>query len=233
MSKLIRVAALVLLLGAFLATGRGSGQTASGAPTKEAQAAATPAGVLSALRDGNARFVSGQTMHRDLQGLVRATAGGQYPLAAIVGCMDSRVPVEIVFDQAIGDLFTIRVAGNVVNPDVLGSLEYATKVAGSKLIVVLGHSSCGAVKGAIEGEKLGNLTGLLAKIEPAIAASGPKGTAEDAAYVSRVVEQNVRVGMKAIRDGSPTLRQMLDAGTIGLAGGIYDLKTGKVTLLAD
>ncbi len=202
--------------------------------TKESQAAMTPAAALTLLKDGNARFVAGTRKPRDLNAKVVATAAGQYPFGAIVSCMDSRAPVEILFDQGVGDVFSLRIAGNVIDSDFLGSLEYAVKVAGSKLIIVLGHSSCGAVKGAIDGVRLGNLTGLLAKIEPAIQAAGPpKGTSKDKAFVDRVTEQNVRLGMKEIRDKSPILREMLDARQVGLAGGIYDVETGRVTFFAD
>jgi carbonic anhydrase len=136
-------------------------------------------------------------------------------------------------DQGIGDVFSLRVAGNVIDPNMLGSLEYATKVVGSRLIVVLGHTQCGAVKGAIDDVKLGNLTGLLAEIGPAIAASGPRGSAKDAAYVDRVVEQNVIVAMKQIREKSPILREMINAGTVGLVSGVYSVETGRVKFLAD
>jgi len=163
---------------------------------------------------------------------VKATAAGQYPFAVTLSCMDSRVPVETIFDQSFGDLFSIRVAGNVVNADNLGSLEYAAKVIGVKLVVVLGHTSCGAVKGAIDNVKLGSLTELVAKIQPAVAASG-SGTSKDHAYVDKVGEQNVRLAMKEIREKSPVLKEMLDSGAVGLVGGMYDLETGAVTFFAD
>ena len=145
---------------------------AAQAQTKESQAAMTPAKSLDALKEGNARFVAGKRKPRDLNAKVIATAAGQYPFAAVVSCMDSRAPVEIILDQGIGDLFSLRVAGNVIEGDFLGSLEYAAKVVGVKLIVVMGHTSCGAVKGAVDDVKLGNLTALLAQIEPAIVAVG-------------------------------------------------------------
>ncbi len=200
--------------------------------TKESQAAMTPAKALDKLKAGNERFRTGKSVERNLPAKVRATAAGQYPFAVVLGCMDSRVPAEAVFDQSVGDLFNIRVAGNVVNVDNLGSLEYAGKVIGVKLIVVLGHTSCGAIKGAVDNVKLGNLTELLAKIQPAVAASGP-GTSKDHAYVDKVGEQNVRIAMKEIREKSPVLKEMLDAGALGMVGGMYDLETGAVTFLAD
>ncbi len=207
---------------------------AAQAQTKESQAAITPAKALGLLTEGNTRFLDGKRKPRDLNAQVIATAAGQYPFAAIVSCMDSRAPVEIVFDQGIGDVFSLRVAGNVIDTDFLGSLEYAVKVVGVKLLVVMGHSSCGAVKGAIEDVKLGNLTALLAQIRPAIAAAGPPaGTAEDKAYVGRVAEQNVRLGMKEIRQRSPLIKGMLDAGSVGLVGAMYSVETGKVNFYTD
>jgi carbonic anhydrase len=195
--------------------------------TKASQAAMTPEKALEILKAGNRRFTSGSPVHRDLLANVHATAEGQYPFGAIVSCMDSRGPVELIFDQTIGDVFSIRVAGNVVNADVLGSLEYATKVAGAKLIVVLGHTHCGAVKGAIDNVKLGNLTELLARISPAVTAAGP-GSSKDHAYVDRVAEQNVRLAMKQIREKSLTIRDLLASGAIHLVGGMYDIDTGRV-----
>jgi carbonic anhydrase len=206
--------------------------TGSGVQTKESQAAMTPAKALDALKAGNERFRAGTPIQRNLLVKVRATAAGQYPFAVILGCMDSRVPAEAVFDQTIGTLFNIRVAGNVVNTDNLGSLEYATKVIGVKTIVVLGHTSCGAIKGAIDNVKLGNLTELLAKIQPAVAASGP-GTSKDAAYVDKVAEKNVRDAMKEIRAKSPVVKEMLDSGAVGMVGAMYDIATGAVTFYAD
>jgi carbonic anhydrase len=201
--------------------------------TKESQAAMTPAAALAHLRDGNGRFLSGARQPRDLRAQVKATAAGQYPYAAVVSCMDSRAPAELVFDQGIGDIFSIRVAGNVVDQDDLGSLEYAAKVAGAKLVVVMGHTGCGAIKGAIDDVQMGNLTFLLEKIRPAIDASGPRGSSKDHAYVDRVAERNVRQTMKEIRDRSSILRPALDSGRVGLAGAMYELETGKATFLAD
>ena len=200
--------------------------------TAESQAALTPASALEKLKKGNARFVEKNIRSRDWMAKVSATAGGQYPFAVVLACMDSRAPIEIIFDQGIGDVFGIRIAGNIVNEDVLGSMEYATKVVGSKLLVVLGHTSCGAVKGAIDDAKLGNLTELLAKIRPAVSASGP-GSSKDDAYVTKVTEANISQAIKEIREKSPTIKAQLDAGTVGLVGAIYDVSTGKVTFLPD
>ncbi len=199
--------------------------------TRESQAAMTPSKALEALKAGNARFVSNTTKRRDWSAKVVATASGQFPFAAVLGCMDSRAPIEIVFDQGIGDLFGVRVAGNVVNDDELGSLEYAVKV-GTKLIVVLGHTSCGAVKGAIENVQLGNLTGLLAKIHPAVEAAHCSST-KDEACVTKVAEKNVRQSLKEIRAKSPDLVKYLDDGKVELVGAMYDVATGKVTFLED
>lgn len=197
--------------------------------TQESQSAMTPSEGLERLKAGNARFVSNATKRRDWSTKVIATASGQFPFAAVLACMDSRAPVEIVFDQGIGDVFGVRVAGNVVNEDELGSLEYAAKM-GVKLIVVLGHTGCGAIKGALDGVQLGNLTGLLAKIHPAVVAA-ECSTSKDEVCVTSVAEKNVRQSMKEIRDRSPYLAKYLDDGRIALVGGMYDVATGKVTFL--
>ena len=226
MTRMIRIALLTLFASVLLA------QRAPETPevqTKESQAAMTPAAAIERLAEGNRRFVANLTKQRDWPAQVATTASGQYPFAAVLGCMDSRAPIEILFDQGLGDVFAVRVAGNVVNDDELGSLEYAVKV-GAKLIVVLGHTSCGAVKGAIDGVQLGNLTGLLAKIQPAVAAAGCKD-AKDAGCVTKVADANVRVALDEIRTKSPYLTQHFDAGTVGLVGALYDVTTGKVTFL--
>jgi carbonic anhydrase len=189
----------------------------------------TPSKALERLKAGNARFVSNSTKKRDWSAKVMATAAGQFPFAAVLACMDSRAPIEIVFDQGVGDIFGVRVAGNVVNDDELGSLEYAAHV-GTKLIVVLGHTGCGAVKGAIDDVKLGNLTGLLAKIHPAIEAANCKDSKDDAC-VTKVSLKNVLQSMKEIREKSPYVRKYLDEGKVELVGAMYDVATGKVTFL--
>ena len=236
MRVLSRSRSSIVLLAAFMALVLPgvlvAAEAASVVQTKESQAAMTPAKALTALKDGNKRFVAGKSVQKDLPAKVKASKDGQYPFAVVLSCMDSRVPAEAVFDQSIGDLFSIRVAGNVVNADNLGSMEYAAKVVGVKSIVVMGHTSCGAVKGAIDNVKLGNLTELVAKIQPAVAASGP-GTTKDHAYVDKVGERNVRQAMKEIREKSPVLKEMLDSGAVGLVGAMYDLETGIVTFYAD
>jgi carbonic anhydrase len=223
---MIRIALLTIVSSVLLA------QRAPETPevqTKESQAAMTPAAAIERLQEGNRRFVANASKPRDWPAKVAATASGQYPFAAVLGCMDSRAPIEILFDQGIGDVFAVRVAGNVVNEDELGSLEYAVKV-GAKLVVVLGHTSCGAVKGAIEGAQLGNLTALLAKIQPAVVAAGCKDATDDRC-VTEVADANVRVSLEEIRKRSPYLAQHFDAGAVGLVGALYDVTTGKVTFL--
>jgi carbonic anhydrase len=191
----------------------------------------TPSEALEILKSGNARFVAGETTHRNLPASVRATAGGQSPFAAIVSCMDSRVPVELVFDLTVGDVFSIRVAGNVVNRDVLGSLEFSTKIAGASLVLVLGHTNCGAIAGAIDNVDLGNLSGTLSKVRPAVAAVGV-GSSADRRYTEAVAEENVRNSMREIRRQSAVLTELLDSGAVELAGGIYDVETGRARFLA-
>jgi len=199
------------------------------------QARMTPEEALARLKEGNARFVANRKAGRDLAEQVRLTASGQYPFAIVLGCVDSRVAPELIFDQGIGDIFVARVAGNFVNDDIVGSMEFATKVAGAKLIFVLGHSHCGAIQGAIDGVKLGTLTTMLARLEPAVAAvPAPEGgrTSHDAAFVQQVAEKNVALTIEAIGQQSPVLKEMLEKGEIGVAGGMYDIETGEVTFFA-
>lgn len=202
------------------------------AQTRDTQAAITPAIALQMLKDGNARFTSGGMTKRDLRKQVKVTGSGQYPFASIVGCMDSRAAPELVFDQGIGDIFSLRIAGNFANDDIIGSLEYGSRVAGAKLIVVLGHSDCGAIKGTCDGVQLGNLTGALAKIKPAVDAvpdDGAPRNSKNYAFVQKVADMNVRLAVKQIRDKSPVLREMVGKGEIAIVGAMLDVKTGKVT----
>ena len=201
--------------------------------TKAKQASLSADQALQMLKDGNARFVSGQTQKRDLPAQVKATGhDGQYPLASIVSCIDSRSAPSLVFDQGVGDLFTASVAGNIVNPDILGSLEYASKVAGSKLVVVLGHTHCGGVKGACDNAILGNLTQLVAKIRPAVNATpnnhGADRSSNNHYFVDAVAENNVRMTVKMVMDKSPILREMAEKGQIKVVGALLDVETGKV-----
>ena len=199
--------------------------------TAESQAALTPETALGMLRDGNGRFVDGRRAGRDLAAQVRSTASGQYPFAVVLGCIDSRVPTEVIFDQGIGDIFSARVAGNVVNGDLLGSMEFACRLAGSKAVVVLGHTACGAVKGAISSAELGNLTGLVQKIEPAVAAVDGERDVDNDGYVDAVAETNVRQVLEQIRSESAVLAEMEASGEIAMVGAMYDVSTGQVRWL--
>lgn len=202
--------------------------------TKDEQAALTPGQVLDSLKAGNIRFVKNDLTLRNHTVMVRKASLGQYPKAVVLSCIDSRVPVEDIFDKGIGDMFIARVAGNFANADMLGSMEYGCKVSGAKLIVVLGHHSCGAVKAAIDNFKLGNITTMLQNIKPAIDRSkdfsGEKNS-KNVAYVDHVTEENVQVVIENIMNNSPVLKAMADEGKIKIVGGIYDLKDGKVTFL--
>ncbi|MEI6491406.1 MAG: carbonic anhydrase family protein [Verrucomicrobiota bacterium] len=227
---------LLLTLAAFICpTSYAEAPPAAAVMTKERQQAMTPQDALLRLKEGNDRFVAGRLAHRDLLQEARLTAVGQHPFAAIVCCLDSRTAPEQVFDQGIGDIFCARVAGNVANNDIVGSLEYACKVVGARLIVVVGHESCGAVKGAVDRVKLGKLTGLLDKIEPAVIAAkretGGSRSSSDHALVQRATVDNVALQMKNILHRSKILRGMFDKGEIALVGGIQDLKTGRVTFV--
>ena len=232
-----RITTTLALVATLALTGVGCSSLKSNSVTmtKETQSATTPAQALERLKSGNARFVAGNTTCRDLKQQVAATAEGQYPFATVVSCLDSRTSTELVFDQGIGDVFNARVAGNVVNPDILGSLEFATKAAGSKLIAVIGHTKCGAVKGACDRVELGNLTGLLERIAPAVeatkTAANEKRTSKNDAFVDRVAENNVRLTMDTIRKQSAILREMESKGEIRIVGGMQDLNNGKVTFL--
>ena len=201
-------------------------------PGYDAQKSLTPNDVLALLKEGNLRFVNNLEANRNFLEQVNDTGQGQFPIAIILSCMDSRTSVELIFDQGLGDVFSVRVAGNVVNDDILGSMEYACKIAGSKLIVVLGHSHCGAVKGACAHAKLDHLTGLLAKIQPAVDAvsSNFQGetSVENDGFVQQVADKNVLLAVESIKQQSPVLNAMISTGEIGLVGGMYDIATGKV-----
>ena len=202
--------------------------------TKKTQAAITPQKALQMLKEGNSRFVQGKMLKRNLIKQVKATGGGQFPFATIVGCIDSRASNELIFDQGIGDIFSARVAGNFVNDDILGSLEFASAAAGSRLIVVLGHTECGAVKGACDDVVLGNLTQTLANIKPAVSAvSGHDSdrTSKNNKFVQAVTHKNVVLTVERIRERSPILLDMVKKGQIGLVGAMYDVHTGKVTFM--
>jgi carbonic anhydrase len=199
--------------------------------TKEQQEALTPDQVLNEFIEGNKRFNTGNSIPRDLSMQARKSAPGQYPKAVVLSCLDSRVPVEDVFDQGLGDIFVGRVAGNFVNEDLLGSMEFACKVAGAKLIVVMGHQHCGAVKGAIDDVKLGNITAMLAKIKPAVEMSkdfpGEKNSKNNE-FVKHVSENNVKYAIQQIREKSPILKEMEDKGEIKIVGAFYRLTDGTL-----
>ncbi len=202
--------------------------------SQQEQDALTPDDVLTLLKSGNQRFVSGDITSRDHSAQVRDAAGGQFPKAMILSCVDSRVPVEDVFDRGIGDVFVARVAGNFENTDILGSMEFATKISGAKLILLMGHEDCGAVKAAIDGAELGNITEMLTNIKPAIdALSDYAGdqTSANPEFVHLVTEKNVRLSIQDIRARSPILKQMEEQGQIKISGALYDMKTGKIDFL--
>lgn len=201
--------------------------------TKEKQASLTPDDVIKGFIEGNRRFMNNNLTTRDHSTQVRKTTNGQFPKAVVLSCIDSRVPVEDIFDKGIGDIFVARVAGNFSNEDILGSMEYSCKVAGSKVVMVMGHEHCGAVKAAVKDVKLGNITPMLAKIKPAIGKVKYDGkkSYENKEYMHLVCESNVKNTINEIRKNSPILKEMEDKGEIKIVGGIYDLDDGKVTFI--
>jgi len=203
--------------------------------TKSVQDTLTPKSVLQDLLDGNSRFINNNAQAVDNNALVEQTVGGQYPKAVVLSCIDSRVPVETVLDQAIGDIFVARVAGNFENVDIIGSLEYSCKVAGSKLVLVLGHESCGAVKAACDGVELGNITAMLDNIMAAVrqSANEVKGetNSSNPEFVAKTVVNNVKLTIDRIREKSTILKKMEENGEINIVGAVYKLSTGKVELL--
>lgn len=209
-------------------------QLSSVVMTAEDQEEITPEQIIQGLKDGNERYVNNNLTPRDLPSQVKATADGQFPEAIIISCVDSRVPVEHVFDKGVGDIFVARVAGNFSNEDILGSSEFATAVAGSKVVVVMGHESCGAVKAAIDGVEMGNITAMLDKIEPAIEMTqnfdGEQSTSNND-YVTEVVNNNVINTIAEMRENSPIIAELERNGEVVIAGAFYDLDTGKVTFL--
>ena len=204
------------------------------AHTKETQATMTPEKSLQHLKEGNNRFLNNKKAERNLLEQVSDTSKGQFPFATILSCIDSRVSSELIFDQGVGDIFSVRIAGNFVNEDILGSMEFACKLAGTKLIVVLGHTSCGAVKGACDDAKMGNLTTLLSKIKPAVnAVTEPTDASQrnsgNIEFVNNVAEKNVNLTMDNIRKESPVLEEMEQNGEIKIIGAMYDVNSGAVT----
>ncbi len=206
--------------------------------TKETQSHLTPRLALDILKEGNDRFVNNLKENRNLLEQVNATRDGQWPFAAVLSCMDSRTSAELIFDQGLGDIFSIRVAGNIVNTDILGCMEFACKVAGSKLIVVLGHTKCGAVKGACDHVEMGNLTELLSKLQPSVYAERTtveyeKRNSKNQEFVENVSSINVRRSVKSIIERSFIIEQMVENGEIGVVGAMYNIETGKVEFYED
>ncbi len=196
----------------------------------------SPHDALRFLREGNERFRANLRANRDLLQQVNETRDGQYPFATILSCIDSRTSAELIFDQGFGDVFSIRIAGTIVNDDILGSMEFATKVAGSKLIVVLGHSACGAIKGACDHVQMGNLSTLLNKIPPSVYVeriTRENRTSKNPEFVERVMEIQVRRSVEAIVERSILIRELIEKGDVGLVGGLYSVETGAVTFLED
>lgn len=203
---------------------------------KEMQASITPRKALEILKEGNTRFINNLKAHRNLLEQVNDTRDGQWPFAIILSCIDSRTSAELIFDQGLGDIFSVRIAGNIVNTDILGSMEFACKVAGSRLIIVLGHSKCGAVKGACDHVEMGNLTELLSKIQPAVyqeIETKEERNASNATFVENVAEINVKRSVKNIIERSYVLEQMIAKGEIGIVGAMHNIETGEVNFYND
>ncbi|MEO7266067.1 MAG: carbonic anhydrase family protein [Ferruginibacter sp.] len=204
--------------------------------TKELQAAILPGLAIELLKDGNKRFVNNLKVNRNLLQQANETSDGQHPFAVILSCIDSRTSAELIFDQGLGDVFSVRIAGNIINEDILGSMEFGCKVAGAKIIVVLGHTKCGAVKGACDHVKMGNLTALLTKIRPAVDDENTvtdNRTSGNAEFVEKVSTINVKRTVHAIMERSTILKEMIQTGQIGIVGGIHDITTGEVTFYQD
>ena len=204
--------------------------------TEEMQAAITPEIAVSLLKEGNKRFVNNLKINRNLLQQANETSDGQNPFEIILSCIDSRTSVELIFDQGLGDVFSVRIAGNIINEDILGSMEFACKVAGSKIIVVLGHTKCGAIRGACDHVEIGNLTALLSKIQPAVyyekSDIGNRNSSNDE-FVEKVATINVKRTVQAIMERSPILKEMIETGAIGIIGGSHNITTGEVTFYDD
>ena len=204
--------------------------------TQALQLAITPVMALKLLQDGNKRFENNLKVNRNLLQQANETSGSQHPFAVILSCIDSRTSVELIFDQGLGDVFSVRIAGNVINEDILGSMEYACKVVGAKIIVVLGHTQCGAIRGACDHVEMGNLTALLNKIQPAIYEENSEienRNASNYIFVEKVASIHIKRTLHAILDRSPILKEMIEAGTIGIIGAKYDVATGVVDFYDD
>ena len=204
--------------------------------TKEMQAAITPSMALDLLKEGNKRFVNNLKVNRNLLQQANETSDGQHPFAVILSCIDSRTSAELIFDQGLGDVFSVRIAGNIINEDILGSMEFGCKVAGAKIIVVLGHTKCGAVKGACDHVEMGNLTALLTKIRPAVDDENSvkeNRNSGNAEFVEKVATINVKRTVQALMQRSTILKEMIEAGQVGIVGGTHDITTGEVIFYQD
>ncbi len=200
--------------------------------TKEMQEAITPSMALDLLKEGNKRFINNLKVNRNLLQQANETSDGQHPFAVILSCIDSRTSAELIFDQGLGDIFSVRIAGNIINEDILGSMEFGCKVAGAKIIVVLGHTKCGAVKGACDHVEMGNLTALLTKLRPAVddeTDTKENRTSGNPVFVENVAKINVLRSVKSIIERSPILKEMIESGEIGIIGGTHDITTGAAT----
>ena len=204
--------------------------------TKEMQAAITPAMAVDLLKEGNKRFINNIKVNRNLLQQANETSDGQHPFAVILSCIDSRTSAELIFDQGLGDVFSVRIAGNIINEDILGSMEFGCKVAGSKIIVVLGHTKCGAVKGACDHVEMGNLTALLSKLQPAIydeKTVTENRTSSNEEFVEKVSTINIKRTVHAIMERSPILKEMIAKGECGIIGGNHNISTGEVSFYDD
>lgn len=202
----------------------------------KAQAKLTPTEVVQLMKEGNQRFLANTPVERNFLEQIKTTSTGQFPMATVLGCIDSRVPHEIIFDKGVGDIFSVRIAGNFINSDILGSMEFATAVAGSKVIVVLGHTECGAVKGACDNVEMGNLTSTLSNIAPAVYSVGHRHdvrNSKNKAFVDDVTHANVDLTVRNIVERSPILRQLVDDGKLIVIGAMHDVQTGEVTFFDD
>ena len=227
-------ASLAISASTFVGAATLSDVACAGSMTKAQRDKLTPDDVLALMKKGNKRFSGGRRNDHNYLAQQRASASGQFPVAVLLSCIDSRAPAETIMDLRIGDIFNSRIAGNVESVDVLGGMEFACKVMGSKLVLVMGHTACGAIKGAIDNAELGNLTALLAKIKPAVAATAYTGerSSKNYAFVDAVARKNVELTLANIRSGSPVLAGMESSGTIKIVGAMYNLQTGGIDFFA-
>jgi carbonic anhydrase len=228
--RFLTASVAITTVAALVGTATFRGIAYGAALTKAQRDKLTPDDILAIIKNGNKRFYTGRRENQNFLAQQRATAGGQYPAAVLLSCIDSRAPAETIMDLRIGDVFNSRVAGNIENSDILGSIEFACKLAGAKVVLVMGHTACGAIKGAIDNAELGNLTGLLEKIKPAVEATMYTGerTSKNYAFVDAVARKNVELTIGGIRKNSPILASMESSGAIKIAGAMYNLDTGVV-----